>query len=194
MANEAAVTLIMRMRDEASPEMKKFAGTTQTAALESFRFNLALSAIGGALTSLGALVGKADSPAAKLASTFLITGGAIFQTTAAIIHMIPYIQQMITWLRSLAVAQALVKALQGPIGLIGVGAAIGAAGAVAVVASQGSRSAGTSRPMTTSTRSSSGSSKVVIENKTILDGRQIGLSTRREIILDGDRNGTSGVK
>jgi hypothetical protein len=50
--------------------------------------------------------------------------------------------------------------------------------------------------MTSATRSTSGGSSksVVIENKTILDGRQIGLSTRKEIILDGDRNGTSGVK
>lgn len=136
---DAATTLVLRMQDEASAEMNQFGQTTQQATIQSIQMNAALTAMGSALTGVGSLLGQVDTPAAKLASTFLTTGGAMLSTTSAIIQMIPYIKQMITWLRSLAVTQAIVKALSGPAGwaTLGIGLAVAGAATAGIVAATG---------------------------------------------------------
>jgi len=127
------------MRDEASAQMTNFAQTTEQATLASLDFSMTLTAVGGALTAVGALVNQIDNPTAKLAATFFMTGGAIMTTTSAIIQMIPYIRSLITWLRGLAVTQALVKALSGPVGWaqLGVGLAIAGAATAGIYAMTG---------------------------------------------------------
>ncbi len=139
MANEAATTIVLRMKDEASLQMQQFGQTTQAAEIQAIQFNAALTAMGSALTAVGSLIGQVDSPATKLASTFLITGGAILTTTSAIIQMMPYLRGMITSLRSLAIAQAIVAALSGPVGWarIGIGLGVAAAATAGIVAATG---------------------------------------------------------
>jgi hypothetical protein len=162
MANEAAITIVGRMRDEITPQMKSLSRATNEAAIstgalgeesymtsdrlqeltvksleatvQTFQLNLALTAMGSALTAVGSLISKIDNPTAKMASNFLLIGGAILTTTSSIIQMIPYIRQMITWLRSLAIVQTVVKALSGPIGWaqVGIGLGIAAAGTAAI--------------------------------------------------------------
>jgi len=136
MANEAAVTVVMRMKDEASAGMQQFGQTTQQTEIQALQLNAALTAMGSAFTAVGSLVGQLENPLAKTASTFLMTGGAILSTVAAIGTMLPYIRTLITSLRALAITQTLVAALSGPVGwgrlAIGLGIAAGAtAGIVA---------------------------------------------------------------
>jgi len=139
MADEVSTVMVLRMRDEASSQMKQFAGTTQEAALASLDFKMTLTAVGGALTAVGALVNQIDNPTAKLAATFLMTGGAIMTTASAILQMIGPIKQLITWLRTLAVTQAIVKALSGPVGWaqIGIGLAVAGAATAGIMAMTG---------------------------------------------------------
>jgi hypothetical protein len=139
MAEEVSTVMVLRMRDEASAQMKNYAGTTEQATMASLDFKMTLTAVGGALTAVGALINQIDSPTAKLAATFLMTGGAIMTTVSAIIQMIPYIRSLITWLRSLAVSQAIVQALMGPVGWarLGIGLAVAGAATAGIVAMTG---------------------------------------------------------
>lgn len=145
MANEAATTIVLRMRDEASANMAQFGETTQQATMESLQLNTALTAMGSALTAVGSLLGQMESPLAKTASTFLLTGGAILSTVAAIGTMLPYLKNLINTMRSLAIAQTIVAALSGPVGWarIGIGLGVAAAATAGIVAATGGFSGGT---------------------------------------------------
>ena len=129
MLTEAIIAIVAKMRDEASPKMEKLGTTTKTANLNMRDLKLSLVAIGSAFTSIGSLVNRIDNPLAKMGADFLLTAGAIFSTAGAIITIIPVIKSLITWLRSLALVQTLVKALSGPAGWaqLAAGLAIGAA-------------------------------------------------------------------
>lgn len=129
MAQEVGVTMALRMRDEASASMQQFGDATQAAQIEALQMNVALTAMGGALSAVGSLIGQLDSPMAKMASTFLLTAGAMLTTTSAIIMMVPEIRKLITWLRNLAIAQVLVRALAGPAGWVTLGVGLAIAGA-----------------------------------------------------------------
>lgn len=144
MANEAATTIVLRMRDEASASMQNFGQETTEARLASLEFNSALTAMGGALTAVGSLVGQLGGENAKMAATFITTAGAILTTTSAIIQSIPYIRQMITWIRNLAIAQAVLRALSGPAGWVtlGVGLAVAGAATAGIMAATGGFSGG----------------------------------------------------
>ena len=144
MADEVSTVMVLRMRDEASSQMKQFAGTTQEAALASMDFKMTLTAVGGALTAVGALVNQIDNPTAKLAATFLMTGGAIMTTASAILQMIGPIKTLVTWLKTLAITQAIVKALSGPVGWaqLGIGLAVAGAATAGIMAMTGGFSGG----------------------------------------------------
>ena len=129
MADEVSTVMVLRMRDEASAHMNNFAVTTEQAQMASLNFQMTLTAVGGALTAVGALVNQVDNDTAKLAATFLMTGGAIMTTVSAIISMLPHIRSLIVALRAWAVTQAIVRALQGPVGwaMLGIGLGVAAA-------------------------------------------------------------------
>lgn len=159
MAEEAAVDIVVGMRDEASQQMQNLQKNTQDAAvstesmgwelgstseflneyhvqtnqatIQTLQFNLALTSMGSALTAVGSLMNQVDNEAAKMAANFLTTTGAILSTTSAVMQMIPYIKQMVQWFRNLAITQAIMRSLQGPAGwAILAGAGVAAAGAV----------------------------------------------------------------
>lgn len=184
MANEAGVTVVLRMRDEASAQMEHFGDTTQQAQIESLQMNMALTAMGSAMSAVGSLLGQLDNQAAKTASMFLITAGAILTTTSAIIMSFPYILQLIAYLKTLAIAQAVTAALSGPAGWIALGVAVGAAGGVGIaLATRGGGGGGVS--MTVVNNNIQGS---------VITERELGEISRREIIKGQERNNTSGVR
>jgi len=139
MANEAAVTVVMRMKDEASAGMLQFGQTTQQTQIQALQLNAALTAMGSAFTAVGSLVNQLENPLAKTAATFLMTGGAILSTVAAIGTMLPYVRNLITTLRALAITQTLVAALSGPVGWgkIAIGLGVAAAATAGIVAMTG---------------------------------------------------------
>jgi hypothetical protein len=183
MANEAATTVVLRMRDEASAGMETFGRSTTEARLQSLELNSALTAMGSALTAVGSLLNQTDNQLAKNAATFITTAGAILSTAAAIGQTLPYIRQLITQLRTLAIAQAVVKALSGPVGLIGVGLAAGAA--VGVGAALATRGGGGNVQTTVVNNNVQGS---------VITERRLGEITRQEIIKGQERNNTSGIR
>jgi hypothetical protein len=88
---------------------------------------------------------------------------------------------MIDALKKLQMAQILTQALSGPTGWATLGIGLGvAAGATAGVIAYN--------------KSQEKTTKVTIENKTYIDSWQVSRSVRRDIILDQNRNTTSGVK
>jgi len=125
--------------------MNNFAVTTEQATMASLDFQMTLTAVGGALTAVGALVNQLESPTAKMAATWLMTGGAMMTTVSAIISMLPHIRSLITSLRALAVTQAIVKALSGPVGWaqLGIGLAIAGAATAGIYAMTGGFGGGT---------------------------------------------------
>lgn len=179
MANEAIVTIVAKMRDEASPKMKDLAKNTKDTETNAVSTRIALVAMGSAVSMVGSLIGRIDDPMAKLVSDILMFSGAILSSVAAIVHMIPFIKSMIDQLRNLAVAQAIVKAFQGPGGwaALAIGAGVGA-GAAALI----------------NRATSGGGNEGTLVNKIYLDGNQIGESSRRYSLGKADQNNTSGVK
>ena len=129
MGDEAAITTVIRMRDEASAELQNFGQNVQQQEMQALQFNVALIAVGSALSAMGSLLNQIDNPMAKMGAQFMMTAGAVFTTTSAIIQMMPAIRGLIQWLRNLAIAQALVQALSGPKGWITLGAGLAIAGA-----------------------------------------------------------------
>jgi len=184
MANEAGVTVVLRMRDEASAQMESFGETTQQAQIESLQMNAALVAMGSAFTAVGSLLNQLDNEAAKTAATFLITAGAILTTASAIIQSMPYIIQLINALKALAVTQSIIAALSGPVGWASLGIAIGAgAGAGIVLATR----AGGGAAVSTTVVNNNIQGSVITE-------RELGEITRNEIIKSQERNNTSGIR
>ncbi len=137
--DEAIVTIVAKMRDEASPAMKNLGTQTQSTDMAMRDFRMSLVAVGSALTAVGSLVGKMDNPVAKMASNWLLTAGAIMSTVSAILWMIPNIQKLIAALRSMAIAQAIVKALSGPVGWaqLGIGLGVAAVATAGIMAATG---------------------------------------------------------
>jgi len=144
MADEAAVNIIMRARDEASAEIENMGNTMAQTEVKAFQMNLALTSMGAALTGIGSLVNQLDNPIAKMGATFLMTAGAMMSTVSAIIQMLPYLRGLITTLRGLAIAQAIVAALTGPVGWarIGIGLGVAAAATAGIVGMTGGFSGG----------------------------------------------------
>ena len=132
MAQEAATTIVLRMRDEATPKMQQFSGTMQQAQIQSLQLGVALTAMGGALTAIGSLLNQIDNPTAKMAATFLTISGAVLATAAAIGASIGPIRSLIKILREWAALQTFIVALTGPLGLATIAAAVGVTAGVFV--------------------------------------------------------------
>lgn len=191
MANEAAVAVVVRMRDEASPKMQQFGQNmnkasqsmqqTQVAALE---MKVAVLAAAQVFSQLSSLLGQIDNPAAKAASRFLNIANYIILTGVAIQTFLPMIKSLIIQLRSLAVAKALVSAFSGPVGWIGLGVGAAAVGGVTALALSNRGREGGGQHITV-TNNIGGS---------VIAEREIGEITRREIVKVRQRNGSSGIE
>ena len=210
--NEAAVTLVMRMRDEASAglanfgqtasqstvatstmktslnsatgEMDKFGKTAESARLPASRFRYETIALGAAMSSVGGLIGKINSPAAKMVGNFLQISGAILLTVSSIAHVLPYLSSLVNSLRNVAIMQSIVKALSGPAGWLTLGA-----GLVAGVGAGYAISSATSKPSSSGTVINN-----YVQGSVVTEG-QISNMNRRQIVLNQSRNaGKSGIK
>ena len=142
MPDEASITIVTRMRDEASQKMKGLTANIQQQAFSAQQLQMTLTATGSALAAVGALMGQMESPVAKLASKWLLTAGAILTTTSAIMAAMPVIRTLTASLRGLAIMQTIVAALSGPIGwgkiAIGMGIAAVATGGIIALSRAGS--------------------------------------------------------
>ena len=178
MADEASITIVARMRDEASDKMKVMGQNVQATAFNMQQFQQTLTATGGALTAVGSLMNQLGGEAGKTAAIFVTSAGAIMSTTGAIIAALPMIRSMITTLRGLAIVQALVAALAGPIGwgklAIGLGLAAGATAGIIALSKAGSSETPANIAVATKTApsSSGGATQTVNFNSQAFTGSQ----------------------
>ena len=179
---DSQLRILMTLKDEASAKMGSFSRQLKEQERAWRSVSLTLTATGGAMTSVGVLLNKLNNDTANQVSNFLIWGGAVASTMGSIIRLLPVLANLARQLKQLAIAQALLKAFSGPVGWIGLG--VGVAAITGTMLTLRSSGATERRP----------AQRIVIENKTILDGRQIGIATRREILLDQERNSTSGFR
>lgn len=141
MADEAGITIVARMRDEASDKMKVMNQNVQQVQFSQQQLQQALTATGGALTAVGSLMGMVGGEAGKTAAIFVTTAGAILSTVGAIMAALPMLKAMIASLRTMAIVQTLVAALSGPVGwgriAIGLGIAAAATAGIVALANRG---------------------------------------------------------
>jgi hypothetical protein len=213
MANEAAVVIIAKWKDEASAglaslgntanetavktaavgsglktaatNVKQFGDRTDQARLPASRFRYETIALGAALNAVGNLIGRIDSPAAKMISNFLDITGTVMLTVSSITHLLPYLSSLANSLREVAIVQTVLKALSGPAGWIslGIGAVVGGAAAYGIA---------------TVTSSNNKGSNLTVNNYiagSVRTDKEIADITRREIIKSQNRNsGISGIQ
>jgi hypothetical protein len=127
---------------------------------------------------MGMMARQSETAIGKNVGTTLMYVGALMTAFSSAVQFVRSIQQVTAALKGQAVMQALVNALTGPGGWakLAVGGAL-AFGAVAGI-----------NAMTKNEQ------KVTIENKIQIDGKQLGTAAKREIILNQQRNNTSGIK
>ena len=179
--NNAMLAIILSMKDGASEGLNNFNNNTKKNIASLREMRMGLMALGTTLTSAGSLLNRLDNDMAKSAGGALVWAGSIIATVGGILQMIRYLPGLIAQLRSLAVIQAILNSLAGPGGWakLAVGAAI-AGGAVY----------GMNKVMS----SNATPQKTTIENKIYLDSRQLGSSVKKDIILQQQRNSTSGIR
>ena len=157
MADEAAVTIVLRMQDEASAKMQDFGSsmgnaqaeatgfqaglatvdtqlvsvgsTTQATTAQTINLSLAMTAMGTALVGIGSLLNQIDNPTAKMAANFFLISGAILSSASAIKAVIPLVQQLTGVLLAQAAVRSFLAALSG----IGIARIIGAVAITGVV-------------------------------------------------------------
>jgi hypothetical protein len=178
--DEAVYVIVMRMKDEASDKIQNTGKVTERTGNQFREFKLTLLAVGSAMTSMGSLLGKIDSPLTKTLSNFLLTAGAIMSTVSAIGYAIPAITKMVAAIQQLNIVSAIQKALSGPAGWIALGAGAAVAGAAVYGISQAGQ-----QPART---------PVTVNVPMYLDRQVVGRSSQTFLLENQDRNGTSGVK
>lgn len=178
----AQLGITLSMTDNATPQMRSF-GTTLTSNKAAIReLAMGVTYLGSSFLGLGVALAQSNNPLAKSISQTAIMVGGIMSAVGASVQFISAIAKMVSALRALQIQQMITQAFAGPVGWIslGIGAAV-AGGAIAGTAAY-SRS------------QSQVSNRINIENKVMLDGKQIGSSVRKEIVLTQQRNNTSGIK
>ncbi len=130
MAQEAATTIVLRMRDEATPKMERFGQTLNTTSMQGLQLTQTMTAMGSALVAIGSLMNQIDNPTAKMAANFFLISGAILSTISAIATALPSIIALIQTLRGLVIVQSILAALSG-VGLPVILGALAVGGVVA---------------------------------------------------------------
>ena len=131
MANEAAVTVVMRARDEASTQIKAV-GTASVSMGSAMRTALpSIATLGSSLTSLLIVTGALESKTGQYITTTLAIASAVAAAIPGIIAMVQVFKSLNLVMRATIALQAIVLALSG-FGLARLGAAL-AVGAAAVV-------------------------------------------------------------
>jgi hypothetical protein len=174
---QSTLGVLLTCTDNATPQLKQLGATVSDNRMELRQ--LAMGFLGMQFSMMGMMARQSETAIGKNVGTTLMYVGALMTALSTAVQFVRSIQQVTAALKGQAVMQALVNALTGPGGWakLAVGGAL-AFGAVAGI-----------NAMTKNEQ------KVTIENKVLLDGKQIGESARRAIIHNQMQNGNrSGIQ
>lgn len=127
--SEAIVTIVMKMRDEASKELQKF-GQNVVKNRQALR-ELATGAttVGVSFIALGSVLKNINNPLAQTVGGVLNLVGGVLAFIGTAGMFISAIGKIVNAMKSLAIIQTIVKALSGPVGWAQIGIGLAVAGA-----------------------------------------------------------------
>ena len=208
--NETTMQVMLEMKNSASPQLAAFGeqvkatsatvntsgvqmqqsmgGIGQTVMQNQQAFSdlaMGVNYLGTTFLGLGVAMQMSNDETLKAAGNTMMMVGAIMTAVGSASQFVYAISKMVQALKALRVQQILTQAFSGPKGWIalGVGAAV-AGGAIYGVSKMESGATRTAQPKFAAT----------IENKVYLDSKQIGAAARKDIVLQQQRNNTSGVR
>jgi hypothetical protein len=176
---QSTLGVLLTCTDNATPQLKQLGATVSDNRMELRQLAMGVGFLGMQFSMMGMMARQSETAIGKNVGTTLMYVGALMTALSTAVQFVRSIQQVTAALKGQAVMQALVNALTGPGGWakLAVGGAL-AFGAVAGI-----------NAMTKNEQ------KVTIENKVLLDGKQIGESARRAIIHNQMQNGNrSGIQ
>ena len=202
MENEAGLAVVVSMRDQLSGPMQQVGQTMRRTREETVNMRFAMMAVGGVMMHLSSLLNQLDNPLAKNAADFLRMAGYIVMTVNSIALLIPQIRSLITWLRSLAAAQALVGAtgtaagaagIGGLLRSIGTGAGLGGLRGGLIGAGIGAVVGIGAYALSKAGQQTTINNTVNVQGSVITE-RELGEINRQYLIKKQGRDGTSGLR
>jgi hypothetical protein len=179
MMSAATVGILITANDQATPVIKGLSNTLVSQKMNLRELSMGMREVGAGVLGLGLALKSLNIPAAQTASNILMFVGGLMTAVAAIPQFIRGVTLLINAVKALMAAQIMQQAFAGPAGwaMLAGGVAVAAGAGYAVNRGMNKTSASAAPP-------------IVIENKTYLDGQQIGAATRKQTILTQGRNGT----
>ncbi len=173
------VSILVSMQDQATPQMANL-GKVLTQNRAAFReLAMGVSMLGISFMSMGVALKQVNNPLVQTIGSTLTMAGAVMTAIGTTVQFISAISRTVDALKKLAVAEAVVKAFQGPAGWVtlGIGTAV-AVGAVAGI-----------KAMTKT-------ENITINNHiqgSVVTDKQIAETVRKQVVLTQQRNATSGI-
>ncbi len=127
--SEAIVTIVMKMRDEASKQLSAFGNNVVKNRQALRELATGATTVGVSFIALGAALKGINNPMAQTASNLLLIVGGVLSFIGTAGSFISAIGKIINSLKSLAIVQTIVKALSGPVGWAQIGIGLAVAGA-----------------------------------------------------------------
>lgn len=127
--SEAVVTIVMKMRDEATKQLSNFGNNLAKNRAALRELAMGATTVGVAFIGLGSVLKNMNNPLAQTVGGILtLVGGTLaFIGTAGM--FISAIGKIVNALRSLAIVSTVTKALMGPVGWAQIGIGLGVAAA-----------------------------------------------------------------
>lgn len=183
--NEATLGILITAQDQATPKLQGLQNTLTSNRTAIRELAMGVSYLGTTFLGLGIALQRSNSTMAQSIGNTAIMVGAVMSAIGASAQFVSAIARMVHALKVLNIQQIITQALSGPMGwatLLG-GAAI-AGGTIAGVAAY-------SRSQTKAEKQTTVNVKV---QGSVVTTRQLGDEVRKQIILNQQRNVTSGIK
>lgn len=175
----AELAVIVSMQEDVSSQMPRVTNSLVQSKAAIRELSMGVMYMGSMFMGLSVAMEKSNNETVKNVGSMLAIAGGIAMAAGSAAQFVSAAARIVSALRAINLQLLIQNALSGPKGWLVLGGAVAAAGA----AYYGMNKA-----------TGSSNQQVTIENKVVLDGRQIGSASKRQIILNQQRNGTSGIR
>ena len=127
--SEAIVTIVMKMRDEATKELQKFSQNVVKNRQALRELATGATTVGVSFIALGSVLKEINNPLAQTVGGVLSLVGGVLAFIGTAGMFISAIGKIVNAMKSLAIIQTIVKALSGPVGWAQIGIGLAVAGA-----------------------------------------------------------------